>query len=113
MAVRIASPVFNTFKVDAPIREYPLMTGVTVEPGDLLYFYEQNGTIYVTNDISIDDSFTVANAIAVKKRTSPDNAICYMMQYNATYDELKAYLYDTLESFTYNQVAKWDLSTKI
>ena len=113
MAVRIASPVFNTFKVDAPIREYPVMIDTTVEAGDLLYFYTIGDIVYVTNDISIDDSYEHANAIALKKKTYPDKVLCYMLQYQATYDELAQYTYDILSDFTYNELAKVDLSTKI
>lgn len=113
MAVRINSPVFNTFKVDAPIRTYPVLMDTSIERGDLLYFYTVNNVRYVTNDISLDDSYELAHAIALKEASYPNSVECYMLQYQQTYDELKAFTLDKLANFSYNELSKVDLSRKI
>ena len=65
------------------------------------------------NNISLDDEYELAHAIAVKEASYPNQVECYLLQYQQTYDELKAYILDKSANFSYNELRKVDLSRKI
>lgn len=102
MPVRICSQVVNTFKVNAPIKEYPVAPDIAVESGDLLYFTTIDEVQYVTNIAATGSN---AAAIAIKTGVYPQNISVYSLFIGNKYEELEQYPYVVLKQFTCDELS--------
>lgn len=106
MPVRICSQVVNTFKVNAPIKEYPIVPELTVGSGDLLYFTTIDNVEYVTN---VPNGSNVG-AIAINTKTYPENVSVYSLFLGVRYNELEQYPYVVLGQFTCDELSRLNIS---
>lgn len=104
MPVRINSPVINNFTIKTLIDTYPVAPNVTVQSGDLLYFYTEEDTVYVTNHVTDTDG--VINAIAMNTRSYPETVSCYIIMYRARHADLTGYPHILLSQFTHMELSR-------
>ena len=104
MSVRISAPVINNFTVKTLVESYPVAPNVTVQSGELLYFYEQDGITYVTN--LVDNTSGEVTAIAMNTRTYPETVSCYVIIYRARHVDLTGYPHVLLKQFTHVELSR-------
>lgn len=111
MSVRINAPVINNFTVKTLVESYPVAPNVTVQSGDLLYFYEQDGVTYVTN--LVGNTSGEVSAIAMNTRTYPETVSCYVIIYRARHVDLTGYPHVLLKQFTHLELSRLYLAKNI
>ena len=111
MSVRINAPVINNFTIKTLVETYPVAPNVTVQSGDLLYFYTEGDTVYVTNKVTSTDG--EVKAIAMNTRTYPETVSCYIIIYRARHDDLTRYPHILLSQFTHMELSRLYLPKQI
>lgn len=111
MSVRINAPVINNFTIKTLVETYPVAPNITVHSGDLLYFYEENGVTYVTNQANNTNG--EISAIAMSTRTYPETVSCYIIIYRARHIDLEGYPHILLSQFTHMELSRLYLGKQI